>query len=188
LSSEATNLGDDAQKARDGTPAIPEVIDTDPVYASDVRIAADPGGVQLIFTRFRPRMANVDEPEESLDADLSQSEIIARIVLPPLAAERLLRLLPDRLIAQQDLAREYARRTGRQATSGNATGQPQTALEDPLVEALRAAALDDEPFTDEDRAAARAGWDAFQRGESASWEEVRRALLDEEDTPLVSTP
>ena len=185
MSSEATNRVNHKPEASDDTSSDFGFVDTHPVYASDVRIAADPGGVQLIFTRFRSRAANVSEPGESIDADLDLSEVIARIVLPPLAAERLLRLLPDRLVAQQELAREYARLTERHGAAKNATGESKAVVEDPLLEALLAVELDDEPYTDEERAAARAGWAAYVRGESTAWEEVRRSLLDENDTPLI---
>jgi hypothetical protein len=59
---------------------------------------------------------------------------------------------------------------------------------DPFLEALEAAEVDDEPYTDEERAAAREGWEAYLRGESRPWEEVWRTLFDEDDAPLVSTP
>lgn len=40
-------------------------------------------------------------------------------------------------------------------------------LTDPFEAALAAAELDDEPYTEADRAAAAAAWAAYQRGESA---------------------
>lgn len=50
---------------------------------------------------------------------------------------------------------------------------------DPLLAALAVAEQDDEPVTDDDRAAAEAGWEAYVRGESSSWDDVRRSLPDE---------
>ena len=44
-------------------------------------------------------------------------------------------------------------------------------------DALDRAPMDDEPDTDEERAAAQAGWEAYQRGESISSAEARRRLL-----------
>jgi len=54
--------------------------------------------------------------------------------------------------------------------------------EDPFLEALDAAPLDDEPFTPEDRAAADAGWNDYRRGESSPPAEVRQRLLGETGT------
>jgi hypothetical protein len=48
-----------------------------------------------------------------------------------------------------------------------------------FLAALESAELDDEPYTEEDRAAAHAGWEAYLRGESRPWDEVRRSLFDE---------
>jgi hypothetical protein len=53
------------------------------------------------------------------------------------------------------------------------------AASDPLVAALAAAEWDDEPYTEEERAAAQAGWEEYLRGKVSSWEDVRRALLDD---------
>jgi hypothetical protein len=64
------------------------------VYASDVQIMAEPGGVQLTFLRPRPAEGDLDRSSPEPDAT---AEVIARVVLPPLAARRLLRLLPRRL-------------------------------------------------------------------------------------------
>lgn len=50
--------------------------------------------------------------------------------------------------------------------------------QDPFLEALATAEPDDEPLSEEDRAAAQEGWKAYLRGESISWEEVRRSLDD----------
>ena len=50
---------------------------------------------------------------------------------------------------------------------------------DPLLAALDAAEWDDEHYTEAERAAAEEGWEAYLRGEVASWEDARRALLDE---------
>lgn len=58
--------------------------------------------------------------------------------------------------------------------------QPQPPVEDPFLAALEAAELDDEPFTDEERAAVEEGEAQFRRGESVPWEVVRRELLGEE--------
>ena len=52
---------------------------------------------------------------------------------------------------------------------------------EPFLEALDAAELDDEPFTDDDRAAVQAGSDAYARGESRPWTDVRRLLAVEDD-------
>jgi hypothetical protein len=158
------------------TPGKMDIVrDEDPelVYASDVQILAEPGGVQLTFLRPRPAAGDIDRSSPEQDAT---AEVIARVVLPPLAARRLLRLLPRRLLLQQDLAEEYARATEAELES------------DPFLAALAEAEYDDEPYTDEQRAAAQAGWEEYQRGETVSWEEFRRELREEEDTSKVSAP
>jgi hypothetical protein len=45
------------------------------------------------------------------------------------------------------------------------------------------AEYDDEPYTDEQRAAEQAGWEEHRRGETVPWEEFRRELLEEGSTP-----
>ncbi len=55
---------------------------------------------------------------------------------------------------------------------------------DPFLAALAAAELDDEPYTDEQRAMADAGWQDFLAGRTIPWEEVRRRLFrDAESAP-----
>ncbi|MGH2852821.1 MAG: hypothetical protein ACRDLF_01330 [Solirubrobacteraceae bacterium] len=44
---------------------------------------------------------------------------------------------------------------------------------DPMVAALEAIPFDDEPYTDEDRAASDEGWAAYQRGEAVGIAELR---------------
>jgi hypothetical protein len=85
----------------------------EPVYANDVQIMAEPGGLQLTF--LRPRQTG-NEPGQRSWADNADSEVIARVVLPRLAARRLLRLLPKRLDLQQALADEYSRGKGRKGS------------------------------------------------------------------------
>ena len=48
----------------------------------------------------------------------------------------------------------------------DAAGILLTRAQDPIVAALEAAPLDDEPYTEDDRAASDAGWAACQRGEA----------------------
>jgi hypothetical protein len=52
---------------------------------------------------------------------------------------------------------------------------------DALLAALAAAEIDDEPFTDEDRKAADAGWRAYLAGDSSPLAEVRRRLSAEDE-------
>jgi hypothetical protein len=151
------------------------VRDDDPelMYASDVQIMADPGGVQLTFLRPLPVGGDIGRSSPEHDAT---AEVIARVVLPPLAARRLLRLLPRRLALQRELAEDYAR-----ATEAELEG-------DPFLAALAEAEDDDEPYTDEQLVAAQAGWEEYQRGETVSWEEFRPELREEEGTSTVSAP
>jgi len=57
--------------------------------------------------------------------------------------------------------------------SVDAAGVLLTRAQDPLVAALEAAPLDDEPYTEDDRAASVAGWAAYQRGEAIKVGELR---------------
>jgi len=50
--------------------------------------------------------------------------------------------------------------------SVDAAGVLLTRAQDPLVAALEAAPLDDQPYAEDDRAASVAGWVADQRGEA----------------------
>lgn len=52
-------------------------------------------------------------------------------------------------------------------------------MDDEFLAALADAEPDYEPLTDEERAAARAGWEAYLAGESTPWEDVRRSLGDD---------
>jgi hypothetical protein len=58
---------------------------------------------------------------------------------------------------------------------------------DPFLAALEPAEEDDEPSTDEERAAARAGWVEYLRGETVPWKVVRRELLERESAPSAAT-
>jgi hypothetical protein len=146
--------------------------DPELVYANDVQIMAEPGGLQLTF--LRPRAA-VGESGQTAHDNEATTEVIARVVLPPLAARRLLRLLPRRLDLQQALADEYDRVTDAELER------------DPFRAAHAEAEYDDEPYTDEQKAAARAGRDAFARGEFATLDEVWRELGEENDATAAST-
>lgn len=146
--------------------------DDDLVYANGVTVVAEPGGLRLIFTR------TPTEGQPSGAPEAAESNVIARLVLPPLAARRLLRLLPDRLELQQALAEAYARETEGLAGAGET---------DPFLAALASAEEDDEPYTEEERAAAQAGREAFARGEYASLDDVWRDLVGEEATPVAES-
>lgn len=154
------------------TLAIPYEDDPELVYANDVQIMAEPGGLQLTF--LRPRAATDDAGRAANDTEAT-TEVIARVVLPPLAARRLLRLLPRRLDLQQALADEYNRVTDAEIEH------------DAFLAALAEAEYDDEPYTDEQKAAAQAGREAFARGEFATLEEVWRELVEDDDSSAVAT-
>lgn len=142
-------------------------------YASDVQIAVDSGGVQLTFTRPRPIAKDQAAEENVTQEGRTKPKVIARVVLPPLAARRLLKLLPGGLDSQRVLADEYEQETERAPEAGDA------ATNDPFLAALAAAEIDDEPYTDEQREATRAGNEAFARGEFDSLEDVWRDLTEE---------
>lgn len=61
------------------------------------------------------------------------------------------------------------------------TGQPEPdeAPNDPFLAMPADAELDDEPYTDEQRAMSEAGWQDHLAGRTIPWEEVRRSLLNE---------
>jgi hypothetical protein len=59
--------------------------------------------------------------------------------------------------------------------SGDAAGILLTRAQDQMVAALEAAPLDDEPYTEDDRASSDAGWAAYQRGEAIKVGELRAA-------------
>ena len=52
----------------------------------------------------------------------------------------------------------------------------QRVVDDPEVERLLGIPWDDEPLTDEEIAAHRAGLEAIERGEGIEWEEAKRRL------------
>jgi hypothetical protein len=57
--------------------------------------------------------------------------------------------------------------------SVDAAGVLLTRAKDPVVAAFEAAPVDDEPYTDEDRAASDEGWAAYQRGEAIKVGQLR---------------
>jgi hypothetical protein len=137
--------------------------------------------VRLIFRQNLP-LPPADDADQPITGRVS-SNVIARVMLPALAAERLLRLLPVHLAKQRELAADYDRDSERRAADPRVA---EVITNDPILDALAAADVDDEPLTDEECAAAR-GWEAYERGESAPWEDVRRALLDEAGASKLST-
>ena len=52
--------------------------------------------------------------------------------------------------------------------------------DDPVLSALRNAPPDDEPLTDEDRAALEEAWDDVRHGRTIPHEEVRRRVLGDD--------
>jgi hypothetical protein len=162
-----------SDRSRAASPSSNEVDDELLLYANDVRVVVDAGGVHLIFSRSQPLETVPDELTQRSDVGQPENEVIARVVLPPPAARRLLRILPPHL----------ADRSERPVLAPNESAHLE---DDPFLAALAAAELDDEPYTDEQRAAALAGWEACKRGETVPWEDVRRSLLDEEEAPKIS--
>ncbi len=65
--------------------------------------------------------------------------------------------------------------------------QLETPIEDPVLAAHEAAEWDDEPFTDEERAAVEEARGQILRGEYDSLENVRRRLLGD-DLPVMVEP
>lgn len=61
-----------------------------------------------------------------------------------------------------------------------------TSIADPFECALASARIDDEPYTDEQRAYANAGWNDYLRGDTVSLEEATRLISGELDqTPSI---
>lgn len=158
-----------------------------PAYASDIQILVEPGGIHLIFRRFVPATTSSNELARSTETPQLVSEVIGRVVLPPRAAERLLRLLPDRLADQRQMADAYAQATERDAESGTHPTDQQDLedlREDPFLAALAAAELDDEPYTDEQQALSEAGWQEVLRGETVTIEELKKQLANDPEAKL----
>ena len=61
-------------------------------------------------------------------------------------------------------------------------------VDDPFLKFLESVETDDEPLTDEDRAAIRDGWAAYVRGESRAWEDVRGSLLQDDEFSASPAP
>jgi len=47
---------------------------------------------------------------------------------------------------------------------------------DPLIQHLMQAPIDDEPYTDEERAEDEGGWQEYLRGEGRDWKDVRAEI------------
>lgn len=60
--------------------------------------------------------------------------------------------------------------------SVDAAGILLTRAKDPLVAALEATPIDDEPYTEGDEAASNEGWAAYRRGEAVELSELRAEL------------
>ncbi len=57
-------------------------------------------------------------------------------------------------------------------------------VKDPFLEFLKSVEIDDEPVTDEDRAAIEAGWNAYLLGHTVTLEEfLERLSLEDDSTP-----
>lgn len=140
----------------------------DVAYASDVRILAEPGGLRLTFTRTR---VTEDVSGGATAARGQDAEVIARVLLPAVAARRLLRLLPKRLDLQQALAEDYDRETEEEAER------------DPFLVATELAEFDDEPYPEEQQAMAEVGWQEYLAGETVPWDDVKHDLLQQDDAP-----
>lgn len=83
--------------------------ETPPIYANDVYISTDPAGLQFVFTRFLPPPVLTEaDRQRILDRGHYVHDVVARLVLPPVVAERLLRMLPERVETQQSQQSEYA--------------------------------------------------------------------------------
>ncbi len=55
-----------------------------------------------------------------------------------------------------------------------------TQIEDPVVRMLLTAPIDEEPLTEEEKAASEANWQAYLRGEGRPFEELAKELCDGE--------
>lgn len=51
-----------------------------------------------------------------------------------------------------------------------------TKEQDPLIQHLMRAPIDDEPYTDEERAEDEEGWQEYLRGEGRDWDEIQAEL------------
>lgn len=100
---------------------------------------------------------------------MSETRVENSVVAPLLRPTRTVTAAARCAAVQQALAAEYDQATEAEVST------------DPFLAALAEAELDDEPYTDEERAAVEAGWEEYQRGETISLEAFRRELFAEPD-------
>lgn len=78
-----------------------------PQYANEIYVASDPMGLHLVFTRFLPPPIATESDQQRVDEiGFVPNEVVARVVIPPYVANRLLRLIPERLEKHREFADE----------------------------------------------------------------------------------
>jgi hypothetical protein len=82
--------------------------ETLPVYANECYIAVDPMSLHLVFTRFFAPPAFTTADQEHLDVQgFVPSEVVARIIVPPLLAKRIIKQLQHRLTLHSEIEQDY---------------------------------------------------------------------------------
>lgn len=83
--------------------------DVEPGYVNDVYVGTDGSTLNLTFMRFLPQpVYTTADAQPIVEQGYQPAQVVSRVVLPPLVAERMVRLLQDGLERQRDLAPQLA--------------------------------------------------------------------------------
>ena len=81
----------------------------EPGYANDVYVGTDGSTLNLTFMRFLPQpIYSLADAQPIVEQGYQPAQVISRIVVPPLVAERLIRLLEEGLDRQREIAPQVA--------------------------------------------------------------------------------
>ena len=103
-----SELGDE-----DALPEIPLRIvgfdETTPVFANDLQISIDPMSLQLVFTRWLPPpVLTISDQQRLAERGFAPVDVVARVIVPPVVVETMIRLRQERLDRQKAMAEEFA--------------------------------------------------------------------------------
>lgn len=81
----------------------------EPGYANDVYVGTDGSILNLTFMRFLPQpIYSPADAQPIVEQGFQAAQVIGRVVVPPLIAERLIRLLQEGLDRQREIAPQMA--------------------------------------------------------------------------------
>jgi hypothetical protein len=90
--------------------------ETEPKYANDVFVAADPGALHFIFTRFVPPPIVTEADEQRIaERGFVPNHVVGHIVVPSYVAEKLLQVLPGRLDYQRGSQEQHSGQVGQES-------------------------------------------------------------------------